>query len=382
MAQEFTPPEWLQDQDADTIQRRMMEKLPADIDNTEGGFPFDFTMPTALEKAELLQFHLVETLKLMFPQWAYGGWLELHAKASGITRKPPNAAYGVVTVEGEPGTIIPAGFQFAVPAVGNTPSFGFATEAETTIGETGTAFVAVVAVEAGTTGNVPAGAIAIMAEPISGITSVTNQEPTSGGSETESDDALRERIDEKDKAAEASFVGCDADYIRWAKEVPGVGSAFVIPQWKPGEPNNVKLVVLDANGEPANEHIVAEVYDYIMSPADRLARRAPVDAILTVTAPERVTITLVLKATLRPGYSPQEAAEDVAARIQAYYTTAKAQHLLKYNEVHAAITEAPSIYDFTSLTINGGTQNIPLGSDEYPVTGGIDLGIPEEATET
>lgn len=78
----FVPPSWLNDQDAETIHKRMMEALPADIDDTEGGFPWDMTMPTALEKAEMLEFHLVETLKLMQPMWAYGEWLDYHASAA------------------------------------------------------------------------------------------------------------------------------------------------------------------------------------------------------------------------------------------------------------------------------------------------------------
>jgi hypothetical protein len=59
---EFKAPSFLNDQDAETIHKRMMDELPPDIDDTEGGFPWDFTKPTALEKAEMLEFHLVETL--------------------------------------------------------------------------------------------------------------------------------------------------------------------------------------------------------------------------------------------------------------------------------------------------------------------------------
>ena len=40
--------------------------LPDGIDDMPGGFPYDFTMPTAIEKSELIQFHLVRTLMLMF----------------------------------------------------------------------------------------------------------------------------------------------------------------------------------------------------------------------------------------------------------------------------------------------------------------------------
>ena len=86
----FSAPDWLKTETAEQIQARMMESLPPDIDDTEGGFPWDFTYPTALEKDELLNFHLVETLKLMFPAWAYGAYLDGHARADGLSRRPAN----------------------------------------------------------------------------------------------------------------------------------------------------------------------------------------------------------------------------------------------------------------------------------------------------
>lgn len=377
MSTEFIAPSWLNDQDAETIHKRMMEALPADIDDTEAGFPWDLTKPSALEKAELLQFHLVETLKLMFPMWAYGEWLDYHANRIHLTRRPGTPAYGTLTISGLVGTTIPEGFVFAVPAVGNSPAVEFLTEEEVTIDESGTVEVGVVAAEIGLTGNVPEGAVAIMAEPMTGITAVTNTERITGGTVEEDDDSLRERILEAERAGEASFVGCDADYIRWAKEVPGVGEAFVIPQWNPEVKNSVKLVVLDANGEPANERILEEVFNYIISPDDRINRKAPIGAILTVSAPTMVPITYALKATLRAGYDAASVRVAIESDIWNYYVQAKEDNLVKYNEIHAIITRSPGIFDFTDLTLNGKTENIVLKQDEYPATESIDLGVPE-----
>ena len=50
----YTHLDWLKTETAEQIQARMMESLPPDIDDTEGGFHWDFTYPTALEKDELL----------------------------------------------------------------------------------------------------------------------------------------------------------------------------------------------------------------------------------------------------------------------------------------------------------------------------------------
>lgn len=47
---EFVAPEFVSDSTPEAIQERMMNNLPMDIDDMPGGFPYDFTMPTALEK--------------------------------------------------------------------------------------------------------------------------------------------------------------------------------------------------------------------------------------------------------------------------------------------------------------------------------------------
>ena len=56
---EFEIPDFVADSDSNQIQERMMGNLPADISDMEGDFPYDFTMPTAIEISQLIQFLLV-----------------------------------------------------------------------------------------------------------------------------------------------------------------------------------------------------------------------------------------------------------------------------------------------------------------------------------
>ena len=55
----YTPPPFLQGQSADQIHSRMLENLPADIDKSQGNIPWDFTRPSALEKAEFAESRTV-----------------------------------------------------------------------------------------------------------------------------------------------------------------------------------------------------------------------------------------------------------------------------------------------------------------------------------
>lgn len=368
---EFKVPPWLSDQDAATIQKRMMERLPADISNIEGDFPWDLTMPSALEKSELLQFFAIELLKQMFPMWATGDFLTYHASGDGLKPKAANRASGAVTVTGVAGTAIPTGFALAVPAVGNAPAVEFRTTGSAVIPEAGSVTVAIEAAIAGTGGNVPAGTVSIMVTPLKGVTALKNGAATTGGTPEEDEEALRQRILEADANIDISYVGCDADYVRWAKEVDGVGEAMTMANWEEAVPNSVKLVVLDANGQPANERILTAVYDHIMVPGNPGERKAPVGAILTVAAPTARTINYTVTLVLSDESALERVKDDFGKALLDYYAKAKEEKVVRYSQVAAQLAAVPGVMDFEDLTMNGGSGNIVLVEDEYPVTGTI-----------
>lgn len=361
----FVPPAWLEDQDAETIHARMMQNLPDDIDDTEGGFPWDFTKPTALEKAELLEFHMMETTKIMHYMFSYGIYLDYHARAVGIARKEASRASGTLQITGSPGTVIPNGFLFAVPASGDTAAITFYTTEEATISLDGVANVPILASETGTIGNVAADTIIIMVSPsISGIEKITNTKSTSGGAAEEDDESLRSRIGEICEASDASFVGCDNDYIRWAKEINGVGDVIVIPEWN--GPGTVKVVVMDANGTPANPKIITDVENHIVAPQNRRARLAPIGATVTITAPTTVDVNVACDLTIATGESYTAIVANIGESLKDYFETAQKEGVIKRNRIGSIIIGTDGVADYANLTLNGGTDNISLALDEYP----------------
>ena len=86
MQPEFTRPEFIENNSAEEIHQRMMNNLPADIDDMPGGFPFDFTMPAALEKDEFINYHMVRALMIAFPQYAWDEWLDRHGQQVHLER--------------------------------------------------------------------------------------------------------------------------------------------------------------------------------------------------------------------------------------------------------------------------------------------------------
>lgn len=372
MIPEFIAPSFINENDADTIQERMMDELPADIDNTPGGFPWDFTRPTAIEKSELIQFHLVQTLMLMFPMWAWDKWLDYHAEIAGITRKKARYASGELRVNGIVGTAIPKGSVFATVAA-DTSSIEYTTEEEYIIGEDGMVTAAITAVLAGTNGNVAANTITLSIKPIKGVTSIYNENAVTGGTEEEDDESLRVRIQEANESITSSFVGNNSDYIRWAKEVSEVGSVVVVPEWNGA--GTVKLVLLDDKGQPADESIIKNVENYICREDAPLLRKAPIGAIVKVDKPKSIALSYASSITLADGYDINKITASFENELIQYYKTAKQDGEIKYTKVSAILSHTEGVSDFTNLSINDNTRNILIDQDEYPMTESVAMTI-------
>lgn len=367
MAEEFVLPDFLQDCDVDSIHKRMMDKLPDDIDKTEAGFPWDFTRPTAIISSELLEFYIPEAIKLMFPQWSSGEWLDYLATMARISRKAPNFASARVLIEGVPGTVILAGSVFSTRSTDTEESIEFATIESCVLNEEGQGSVLVQAMVAGKGSNVNANTITLMSVPIEGITSITNPERATGGTEEETDDELRERIIETNSNSDTSYIGNNADYKRWAESVPGIGTAVIAEEWD--GPETVKIVVIDSNGDPANQTLQNNVYNYIMAPDSPLERLAPPNTILTVSAPTLIHISYsIAEISLKSDYELETVLEEFKTRLSGYYKTVNDDKEVKFNWVHSILTNTPGVEDFKGLLLNGEKNNIPIDKTEYPFT--------------
>lgn len=154
----YTPPELLNDMDEETIHAKMLEVIPDTIDKTEGGFVWDFTRPAAIEKADAMII-LNEIIKLFFPEWSSGDYLDKIGVVVGVTRRAPTAAEATLHVVGIAGTEIPEGFIFSTPATAISENVEFATVEAATLDSNGEADILVRCTETGTVGNVSAGRI-------------------------------------------------------------------------------------------------------------------------------------------------------------------------------------------------------------------------------
>lgn len=371
MQPEFTAPEFMQNSTVDEIHQRMMNNLPADIDDMPGGFPYDFTKPAALELDEFINYHLVRAIMIAFPQYAWDEWLDKHGMQVHLPRHEPVCASGKVEIRGIKGTEIPAGTVFCTPATDTGPAIGFCTDEDCMISREGKTEVSVTAVRPGPESNVKADVVVIMAKPVKGITFITNPEPITGGTDRESNDDYYDRI-----AAEyensMTYLGNDSDFVRWAKEA-GAGACIVVPCYN--GPGTVKLVLVDGNGQPANERLLQDVYNHIVSPNDRSLRLLPTAcADFICVAAETVEIAYACTGILHDETTNvEQIKKDFSEAVKGIYLMAKQEGVLRYNDIRPVLRDIPGLEDFETFTMNGGMENIVIQSEEYPETGTLDF---------
>lgn len=377
---EFEVPSFLDDQGTNKIHTDMLNSLPNTWDKSEGGFVWDLTRPVALEKAKFVQFNLIELMKNIFPMWAYGEILDYHAFTRNINRKSAVSATVELKITGTPGTEIKAGYEVATEAENNTASVKFKTLEDIVIpaaeeGETkGVAMVMASAANAGKSGNVAAETIKLQVTPLKGVSKVINDVAATGGADQEDNESLRQRIVDYDRSLGVSFVGSDSDYKRWAEEVPGVGSATIIPAQD--DTGLVTIVLVDPDGKPATEALCAEVYNYIMRDDDRQQRQAPINAQLKVKPPETMSITIEATIKIEAEYSLDGVKAAFMKRLIEYLMRCPEDREVRYHEIGKLLL-TDGIIDYSELKVVGigpdgesttGTENIPLKTGVLPIT--------------
>lgn len=161
--------------------------------------------------------------KQISPVTADTEFLERHAKTWGIYRKTASPAYGNVVCTGVDGTVIPQG-----SVLQRSDGTEFATDTDATI-SSGTVTVSVSGTSGGSETNTAAASSLEFVTPIADVNSTATVDANglSGGVDVESDTDLRSRL--LDRIQQPPQGGAKHDYIRWAKEVPGVTRAWCFP---------------------------------------------------------------------------------------------------------------------------------------------------------
>ncbi|MEB3750054.1 baseplate J/gp47 family protein [Geobacillus icigianus] len=341
-----------ENQTFETILQRMLDRIPDDIDKREGSIIYDALAPAAIEFAQAYM-ELDTILRLAFSKTSSGEYLERIATNVGVYKKKATKSVrkGVFTDENNLPFNVPIGSQFrfnntTYVAIEKITDGQFRIQAETPGSETNKEF-----------GNL------FPVEPIDGLGTAVLADVLIPGEDEEDDDSLRQRYFERISMPSSS--GNNADYIRWAKEVPGIGYVRVFRRWD--GPGTVRVVVITDKKKSPSPQMIEKVKENIEA-------KRPILADVTVDGAREVSIDIDVKVTLNGNGDVETALQQIKNSINDYLlNVAFFEQIVRYAKVGEAILNAEYVLDYENLKINGGTGNIQINGDEIAVLGRVTL---------
>ncbi len=360
----------------DRTQEQIKAEMLADIDQETGlssmaGSYADATVGAAARQISEFYQALPAVVSMLFVDETSGGYLDLVGQTYfNITRRPGTRARCDITITGSAGTVIPEGTLF-LTATG----LQFALMEDITIPEGGTANGVLEAAQEGADYNVGPGAIVSMFVNLPGLTSFSNQQ-ASGGTDTESDAALLQRIQERRQKPINGANGWQ--YRAWALSVPGVGDAKVVELAE--GPGTVGVTLVDSTMDPASPEIVSACQTLIDA-------QRPVGATAMVSAPTAVEIDVTAVVVISSSTTPETVKAELEKRLGAYLADMirskydviyygpgedKAYTVI-YNRILALLLTVDGVINATSLTVNGGTADTTVQPDQVPVIGSLEV---------
>jgi uncharacterized phage protein gp47/JayE len=348
------------------------------VDTREGSHWQVNLAPAVRELARLYDLAGTEVPAAGFPVWAWGDYLDDHAEVQDIFRLEATPAGGFATFAGDEGEVIAAG---TVVGVEPTDPDEEAPEFEVTVGGTiddsGVLVLPIRARVAGEAGNVGATAITVPSTPSPGVT-VTNADPTTGGTEPESDEALRERVL---GAYTGQGAGNRRDYQRWTGAWAGVGRVTVIPLWN--GPGTVKVIVTTASGDPLTPEAVAAIQADLDPNPGMADGQAPVGAHVTVTTAIARAIDIGATIEFESGFSLDgfggtvALRADLLARLGEYVERVESGGEVVVSQLAGLIATTPGVHDAAVTSLEGITPpvNLAISADpaEAPQLGDVVL---------
>ncbi|WP_028547044.1 baseplate J/gp47 family protein [Paenibacillus taiwanensis] len=328
------------------------------IAKREGTFVYDVLSPSALQ-LEQAYIQLDRVLEIGFAETSYGRYLDMRADEHGLKRKASEAARGMVTFKGKTGAVIPKGV-----TVATTDGTMYSSQAAALVADTGVVSVPVKALEAGSSGNVPAGIINTIITELPGVQSVFNAAPTSGGYDGEPDSELLQRLLAKVRNPATS--GNADHYLQWALEVPGIGDAKVFPIWQ--GPGTVKIVVLATDKHAPDTEVIAEVRQHIET-------MRPIGADVTVAGAIEVPVHVEVQISLTPeAGSVDQVRTQIEQGMKEYlHKLAFKDRVVRIARIANVLLDTLAVLDYDQLKMNGANHNLVLQEDQVAVLGTVKL---------
>lgn len=344
----------------DTIHNTMLQNIPNEWNKQEGYPVYDITRGFSFALDELDA--KIEDVKNKQSVRNLSG-LDLEKvieERTGLTRKTGVKAVGRIKIVSGQGTVL----KTDLFATENDIYFQSLEAKDVTAGD----YVLVECTESGLVGNVGVGTITVVPKTITGISQITNDEPTTGGYDTETDESLLERYFDR---LRNPVNGVNTNqYISWANSVAGVGGARCIPIWN-GK-NTVKVIIIGNDYKPASDNVVKLVQDYIDPNKNGDGSGvATIGAVTTVASAKTTPIKVTIKGVKFSGDVNTLKAEikdtiDRYIRQSAFNTD-----YVSIAKIGALIIDIDGVTDFKELLLNDAHDSIQIENDACGVLSGV-----------
>lgn len=332
----------------EVILKRLLNRVPAELDRREGSIIYTAIAPAAAELT-IMYIELDTVLKEAYADTADREYLIRLGKERRIT--PKAATYA--ELKGEFNMDIPIGSRFSLDMLNYT-----------VVERLGEGIYRLRCEVAGTAPNCKLGSLV----PVDYITGLTRAELTKlmlPGEDEETDKSLRERI--LTKLQKPSTGGNRYDYYNWAMECEGVGAAKVFPL--ANGPGTVKVVIADSNRSAAGADLVNLVVAHIEGVR-------PIGASVSVVSAREKEINVSAGIKLKNGLN--------LGTVQNLFEEALTEYLhenafdvsyISLAKVGNLLLNTAGVEDFSNLLINGAAGNQELQDEEIAVPGTITLEV-------
>ena len=341
----------------EAIKQRILNNIQTDIDKRECSFTQNLISPIS---QELAKFYIEQEdlVNMAFVRNGFFNYLDDKCWEYGIDRKIGTSAVGEVTFEGADGTSISNG----TVIYHNDLYYVVLNDADISNGK---ADLIVEAYEMGKKYNVIRNTEFALKENIQGVTRVYAKEDFKGGTDTETDEELRDRYFDTIKKSYTS--GNVAHYEAWTTEVSGVGLCKVYPL-KNGN-GTVEVVITDSNMLGASSELIESV-------KANIEEKRPIGANVSVVSATEKAINITANITLASGYSVEEIKSEFTNKVTEYIKDISFKSSYVSNaRLGNLLLDTNGIFDYTEFKINNLSTNIALSDIEVPKLGTIEFEV-------
>lgn len=338
--------------------RRMLARVPSDMDKREGSIIYDALAPSAVE-LQMMYIELDAVLNELFADTAGREYLIKRAAERGLSPKP--ASYAVL--KGEFDIEIPIGSRFSLETLNYIAEEQIAPGQYKMRCET-----------LGTAGNRLFGTL-IPIEYIKDLTKAELTELLIPGEEEEDTEHFRTRY--FNSLHSQAYGGNIADYREKVNALPGVGAVKVFPVWNGG--GTVKLVLLSSEFKAPTAELLNQVKEAI-DPEDMEGEGyglAPIGHTVTVEAAKEVEINLRTNLTYQTGWDYETCREGIWEALDLYFDELsrgwenRTATVVRISQIESRLLDVEGILDVADTEINGVSGNSELPADSIPVRGTV-----------